>query len=489
MNKARATPIVEFNEIYEYESEIRENRFTDFREGKGKVKIKHNMGEKDGFDNFAYYDLFGLPPKLKCKRRYKKESIFSYSKNQKDKITTDKINFRAPILTGRLVVLDHSEKTDLQEKLDLSYNLTELSIPSQNIQEKIRNKKILTKEYFYNPSEPDIKLGIEGEFTDERSFEEIWNKENEDYHNISVYGENARIELIINLDIPKNLSPHTGSLSSPPPPPILEYLTIDWPLSNEEVEPLDDRQDENFKFDPKKEKLRWENIFFENGTNQNKRDREFKATVGFEIPNPAILFDISELSGSLSIEQPGILFSGSYSRVFDPTGREKSNKIKLKSKIIDDFFLDLQGIFKQKNFLPLREYHFDGVIPNEQRINDIKETLRNKGIELHPDKENNVKKPPEYEDGELKERSLILEGETKLGAEQALLLVRVEGKKKEMEREITVEGGYKGTTMLETGETNVLIVGYCRNHKKMTNLLNSISSSLKEKFSKVAIVG
>lgn len=534
-NYARAKPYIYFEEQYNYSSEIRENRFTDYEKGEGKIEIKYKMGDQDGFGQHAYYDLFSQPYQPPGKTSYGKGSLLDFVREKFNKGAPNKINYNQPILTGRLAVMNN-DRTDIQRKLDLSYNLHELYLPYDELRKDIKNMVKFKRELSYHPEEPRGSLiSVRGQFTDEKGFidaKKIKNKgpkertyrnrssnykndnsyynensylnsrsNNEDkkfeelYKKSSVFEDEALIKFTLNISLPKSsIPPNNKRISNP----ILSYFYIDWPISFGGVSPM--KNNDNFNYDPEKERLEWKGVQFEDlsSSRKNKRTKDYETEIGFYVPNPVTLFDVPHLDAYMMATLNGILLSETYPRFFNATGFEDKPP-RIKTKLYDDISVDLKGIFRQKKYIPYRHLVFSGVTPEEKRFEDVKHTLRDMGVKVNEkyselsnwsrERGGNKEDGKYYHGRGRGERDGYILGETKIGASKADIFIEMKGEEKEMERSVQLQGGYTGKTRVETGETKIILLGKHPDYKALSGLFNDISSSLKEKFTQVTMIG
>jgi hypothetical protein len=194
------------------------------------------------------------------------------------------------------------------------------------------------------------------------------------------------------------------------------------------------------------------------------------------IPQPGDLYGTPNLSGRVCVTIDRLL-SGTDARLFDATGR-KERRIQPELKSVTDcgFTFSLDHAFSRRELTPRQQMHFDEVIPNEMRIDDIKNALVNLGYRVRG--------------GPLRPTATAtwwqLTASRSDGPERLTLDLVIEGRQYTARRQRQLPGGMTYQTDLESGEIRIYVQGKTRGDSQaVVHDVNALRRALDERFDRL----
>jgi hypothetical protein len=194
------------------------------------------------------------------------------------------------------------------------------------------------------------------------------------------------------------------------------------------------------------------------------------------IPQPGELYNTRSLDGHISVNVDRLL-SGTDARLFDATGRQESRlQPELKSLVDFEFTFILDEAFASRKLTPHQQMHFDEVIPNALRIDDIKNALVNLGYR--------VTDGPRYSTAT--ESWWLLTASRAEGPERLWLDLLVEGRRYKARRRRQVPGGLTYQTNLESGDMRIYVYGTLPGDSQpVVHDVNMLRRALDERFDRL----
>lgn len=198
-------------------------------------------------------------------------------------------------------------------------------------------------------------------------------------------------------------------------------------------------------------------------------------TMVMTITQPGELFTQPALVIEVEVETPGELLSGMDARLFDACGRryrrDGKNPLTIRSTITTQCTLMLRDAFASRQLSPYQSFHFDEIIPNDQRLADIATALSDQRFE--------VKKRTNLEGGH---RHVLLAERTE-GPNTMALLVLVHGRRHTTQRRLEQSKGRRYTTTFDSGDLGVIVYGWVhRDTRDLIHEINELQSALRDRF-------
>lgn len=192
------------------------------------------------------------------------------------------------------------------------------------------------------------------------------------------------------------------------------------------------------------------------------------------IPQPGELYHAEQLNGTASVKVDRLL-SGMQARLFDATGSSRGHpRPELESSISARFSFVLDDAFARRRLSVFHQLHFDEVIPDERRIDDIKTALRSLGFTV------NDRRRSSGAD------NCWLDAERTEGPDIMQLSVHVVGRRHKAHRERHIPGGMTYKTELDSGELSIYLHGSLpRDSQPMVQQINALQQALHERFARL----
>lgn len=198
-----------------------------------------------------------------------------------------------------------------------------------------------------------------------------------------------------------------------------------------------------------------------------------------QISDPGEIRAIEQLGFRMVVELPGLLLSGAEMQYFLATGEPLDDPPFHKtSRLQIDGLLFPAQRFARRVLSPVRHLHFEGVLLEDIRIEDIKALLRDLGFRVTGDQ-----RLPGSDSQLLHTLSACRDP----GPEGIRLWFLARGNIGETTRKTEIQGGKTFTTIVSSGSMALDVRAELRGDQdKLTGVLNSIQVHLKERFKHVS---
>jgi len=235
----------------------------------------------------------------------------------------------------------------------------------------------------------------------------------------------------------------------------------------------------SLRYNPNLESLEWFDVPMRAA--QGPPRGEFVSFVSplmeLSIPQPGELYDTGTLEGQISVTVDRLL-SGTGVRLFDATGRKYQDSLQpdLKSVVDCDFTFILDDAFADRKLTPYQQMHFDEVIPDDMRVDDIRNALTNLGYRVTTRFHNA---------SEGWSRWWLTASRTE-GPERLWLDLLIEGNRFKARRSREVPGGLTYRTSLESGDIRVYVYGTLPGDSHpVVRDVNALRRALDERFDRL----
>jgi hypothetical protein len=280
------------------------------------------------------------------------------------------------------------------------------------------------------------------------------------------------LEVIVRLHVPRDLAQQAKVGVS--------HVRVEWPTHTSLglLAVTADGERCRLRYNPELESLEWFDIPMAAEQHGGSGDFVTFASPSMElsIPQPGELYETPRLKGHIAVTIDRLL-SGTDARLFDATGRQESRlQPELKSVVDCDFTFILNDAFAWRKLTPYQQMHFDEVIPNEMRIDDIKNALVNLGYR--------VTGGPHY--SVATESWWQLTASRTEGPERLWLDLLVEGRRYKARRRRQVPGGLTYQTNLESGDMRIYVYGTLTGDSQpVVHDVNALRRALDERFDRL----
>lgn len=260
--------------------------------------------------------------------------------------------------------------------------------------------------------------------------------------------------------------------------PVITHAYIEWPH-------FDVRESQGVHYDPQKQTIKWsDEIRF-----RLTSDYRFKVNLPLRMNRPIELYNQDEIRGQVRIDFKEQLLSGLEIDYFNALGEHRPRPqggppvIEKTSKVIFEFTIWLDSIFRRRWFTSKRQLEFEGVKLDRDRLKDIQGMLADLGLQnitVKPERDSNYWRIFSARDDVMDSGEYIIEG-FKPGPLKINLYVR--GQSAEIVRERT-EGDRLDKMRIPTGRIRIIITGEVRGQspRELSVLMNRLQQLLKERF-------
>jgi len=210
-------------------------------------------------------------------------------------------------------------------------------------------------------------------------------------------------------------------------------------------------------------------------------DRVFRSPrMVLSIPRPGELYRQERLSGEVEVTVDRLL-SGTSARLFDSRGmRSQHPSLETRSVVTTEFSVLLEDAFARRTLSPSQQMHFDEVIPEEMRLDDIMTVLRIRGFEVEDLRLPGTTAP------EADSMRRWLGARRAHGPYSMSILLYVEGTRYQTRRERQVHGGMKYETSVDSGELRIYAIGWLpRDSEPVVREMNALRQDLHERFDRL----
>jgi hypothetical protein len=291
-------------------------------------------------------------------------------------------------------------------------------------------------------------------------------------------GLRLRITVIVRIPVPEDMRGNSAILPSRidvgiqwPTPTSLKSLSV----PNEDTEadaPISEPDD--LRYNPDTHQIEW--------TDRPNLEKEkigdasvFQARLTYvlDLLHPGELADQHKLKGTVRVRVSDYLLSGLDVNIIDALGHfSKETSVERRTELKSQFAFSLDDVFNSRKLRPYFQLNFDGVIPNEGRIRDLKLALKNQGFD---EGEQGRWTAPEVQDSE----TWLLPFTRKVGMDTMTLVAWVIGK--EYRGEVQTDTGRGETYRAEqrSGEMVIHLYGFLpRNDQSLIREINAVHRSL-----------
>jgi hypothetical protein len=185
-----------------------------------------------------------------------------------------------------------------------------------------------------------------------------------------------------------------------------------------------------------------------------------------------------DLHGTVEIEVTGELLSGIDARLFDATGRRtRPGCMTVRTKLRTDFRLVLEDEFSKRLMSATHTIHFDEVVPDLQRMDDISAVLRDRGfdVERHKKNDSGDDEPP-----------WLIDAERNEGPDTIRLVIVARGRHHRTERRLKTPGWHDYKTEIGSGELTLTVFGEVpRSNRELTTEVNELRQALTDRFNRM----
>lgn len=192
---------------------------------------------------------------------------------------------------------------------------------------------------------------------------------------------------------------------------------------------------------------------------------------------PGQLRHQEDLLGTVEIEVAAELLSGIDARLFDATGRRtRPGRMTVKTKLRMDFRLVLDDEFSKRTMSATHTIHFDEIVPDLHRMDDISAVLRDRGFDVERNK-NDI--------GD-NESLWLIRAERNEGPDTIRLLIVVRGRHHRTERRHKTPGWHDYKTEIGSGELTLTVYGKVpRSSRELTTEVNELRQALTDRFNRM----
>lgn len=203
----------------------------------------------------------------------------------------------------------------------------------------------------------------------------------------------------------------------------------------------------------------------------------YSKVMRLDVRQPGQLRRQPNLDGTIEVEVEGELMSGIEARLFNATGnRPRRHGVGVKTKLVLGFHVALEDLFGRRKVTASHSMHFDEIIPDERRIDDIVAVLRDRGFDC----ETGVL------DDDAEEPSWYIDATRVEGPNEIYLGIVVRGRRHLTQRRTGSPGWHRFISDMPSGEIMMSIYGQVpRNSRELTTEVNELRKALTGRFQRV----
>lgn len=286
-------------------------------------------------------------------------------------------------------------------------------------------------------------------------------------------------------------------------PPVIRRMSLEWPVATSyhmlELYVGEKGDGDRFVQQPiyyvsEEGIVEWRNIQFQRGALEPADGHEekgedtpqfFRAPVmRLQVNEPGELYQKPILNSQVEIELPTVLLSGLETEYFSATGdAAEISSVEKRTTILVNMEIDLEQRFDRRVSSPYQHLRFEGVILEDVRMMDITTLLKDLGFQITPFDS----KPYLALIDRPNKREYAVVGSRTEGPDQMNIIILARGMLGKTERETIIPGGKTFKTVVDSGNLVLEMRAELRgNVQKLTSILNTIHTSLKERFRHVS---
>lgn len=237
-------------------------------------------------------------------------------------------------------------------------------------------------------------------------------------------------------------------------------------------------RDEAVRYNPVLGRLEWTNVPSREETSAvptgSAGTRVYRSAVGMlRVGHPGELFKEDMLEVHARVEIPNYLLSGLEARLFSATGHPHAaqpahtTKLDIRTRVYPG------DIFAGRAFSPYRQFVFDDIMPDEKRVTDVVNVLRNAGFTVDPPQAQPDAQAPTW----------LLMARRSQGPDDLDLLIAIEGRRDTLDREELMGASVRITGTKESGQLTLSVLGTLRrDHRELTRVMNALQQEVRDRF-------
>ena len=394
-------------------------------------------------------------------------------------------NDSSPVQVGHLV-FSEADRSNIEESLNVtrhgsfatSYSMP-LRIPidsAKDASDMLNRGTAAIAAGRYRPESPRlVPLRVELEAEDVTASSKILSPETSLQYDRSL---RLRVTITIQLSVPDRDNDAATYIPSRvdvgikwPTPTSLKSLSV--PEKDMEVD-KSVSEPKNLRYNPYTGQIEWtDEPILKDMENSAERVLESRLIYVIDLLHPGELADQPKLEGNVRVRVADYLLSGLDVKVVDGLGQFSARTAMAKeTKLKTQFAFSLDDVFNNRDLRPYYKLNFDGVIPNEDRIRDLKLALKNQGFE---EKKEGTWTASSRKDAE----TWLLHFTRKVGTDTMTLVAHVIGKKYRGEVQTDTGGGETYRAEQRSGEMAIHLYGFLpRNDQGLIREMNAVHRSL-----------
>lgn len=391
----------------------------------------------------------------------------------------------SPVQIGHLVFAG-AERTDLRKRPDVSRHgslstsySTPLHLPldlTKEPSEILNTGTAAVAAFTYSPEPPQlVPIRVMLKADDDAAFSKDPSSETK-----LQFGSSLRLQFTIVLQVPIADGAYTNAKDFPsridvgvqwPTSTSLKSIAVsDRDLEADTEEKNTASEPKNLRYNPHSRQIEWTDTpDLEVKEEGGERIVHAQLTYFIDLLHPGELKNQRKLKGSVRVCMSDFLLSGLEVCVADGLGQfSESTSVKTETFLKTQFAFSLDDVFESRDLNPYYRVHFDGVIPNKNRIEDIKLAFENRGFKLTEERSST------------KEKLLwLLKFTRKVGVDTMELTALVKGEEYRGEVQTETEGGETYRAEQRSGEMIVHLYGALpRNDQGLIREMNAVHQSL-----------
>jgi hypothetical protein len=194
---------------------------------------------------------------------------------------------------------------------------------------------------------------------------------------------------------------------------------------------------------------------------------------------PGEVFLQKKLRVKVDVEVPGELLSGTQVRLFSATGAmdgaDKRKSLKVRTVISNTCTVVLHDAFAERQISPSQSFTFDELIPDEQRLADVRAALIDQRFDIGCD--------AAIEQDNKKRLQHLFIATRRDGPDMMQLWIYAEGRRHPTQREARHPGGHRYRSKFQSGTLEIHIRGLVRaDARGVTREINGLHLSLRSRF-------